>query len=241
MTLRTTDYSIFKKFPGNRPIDNTNLKKIKNSIGMHNMLEFRPLQVNERMEVIDGQHRLEVAKELRLEVYYTIQKNSAPIDVVLLNNAQKDWSVADYINFYAAQGKPAYIKLLEICKTMDVKVIEALYTLGYNGGKSIGKWKKGGVELLAPSDIEEVTNKLTKINTAIEFMEEKLIGDTKWVHGSFLKRAIIGLLNNASFEFDTFLLKLHTNLGKLHPCHSVNEFYAMFKAIYNTRNLNPLD
>jgi hypothetical protein len=74
--LKTSDHGIFKKCPTNRPIDPTNLRHIKASLMINNMLEFRPIMVNKNMEVIDGQHRLEAAKELGLEVFYQINEST---------------------------------------------------------------------------------------------------------------------------------------------------------------------
>ena len=74
MTLKTSDYSIFKKFPGNRDINPLNLRKITNSIKMHNMLDLKPIIVTESMEVTDGQHRLEAAKVLGVPIFIWLRR-----------------------------------------------------------------------------------------------------------------------------------------------------------------------
>lgn len=239
-TKKTTDYSIFKKFPGNRPIDNNNLKKITNSISMHNMLEFKPLVVNENMQIIDGQHRLEAAKNLGLEVYYTMQKDTSPVDIILLQTG-KDWLIDDYIRFYASQGKEGYSSLLKLAETTKTTLPMVLYTLGYNTGNNFKCIKNGELETLTQQDISEVKDKLSKIDQVLAFIDEKVLGPKLWLKGSFMKRALLMLLNNASFEFDVFLNKLHFNLGKIRPCHSGHEYYEMFKGIYNMRNQNPIE
>jgi len=68
--IKTKDYSIFKKHESNRGIDQNNLKKIVNSIKAEDLLAFRPILVDAQMRVIDGQHRLEAARLLDLDVYY---------------------------------------------------------------------------------------------------------------------------------------------------------------------------
>lgn len=66
----TKDYNIFKKHPNNREIFHANLEKIKRSIQIKNLLEYRPIIVDKKMQVIDGQHRLEAARQLGVPIYY---------------------------------------------------------------------------------------------------------------------------------------------------------------------------
>ena len=100
MTIETSDYSIFKKHESNRVINELALRKLINSIKSKNMLELRPILVDSQMRVIDGQHRLEAAKALRVPIFYLMKKESESLDIILLNT-QKRWSIEDYLNFFA--------------------------------------------------------------------------------------------------------------------------------------------
>lgn len=112
--LKTTDYDQFKFRNDNRDggIDQVHLRKIIQSIKSLNLLEFRPICVNEAMEVIDGQHRLMAAKELGLEIYYQVKKDFNSKDIILMNIA-KAWTTSDYLNYYCKNGNENYIKLKE--------------------------------------------------------------------------------------------------------------------------------
>ncbi len=112
----TKDYDMFKKHENNRDIDSGNLRRIMASIQTQNMLEFRPILVDSKMRIIDGQHRLEAAKKLDVEVFYQINEESSHEDIALLNSAQKRWYTQDYMNYYASLGKSAYAKLLDYSK-----------------------------------------------------------------------------------------------------------------------------
>ena len=62
--LTTREYSIFKTIEGNRNISLLHLNRLRES-----MLEkhlFTVIVVNENMEIIDGQHRFTISKELQL-------------------------------------------------------------------------------------------------------------------------------------------------------------------------------
>ena len=104
-TQVTRNYELFKKHPSNTPINETIVNKLVSSIEQKNMLMLKPILVNEKMEVLDGQHRLEAAKKLSLPVYYIVQKDAQDMDMVLLNANQRTWKLADYHNFFVSQSR----------------------------------------------------------------------------------------------------------------------------------------
>ena len=101
----TTDYKIFKKVWHNRKLNEAHLKNLNASISTKNLLAYTPIIVNEEMEVIDGQHRLEVARRNKLEIYYIIAPDVVTGDVLLLNANEKPWSLPDFIYSWIKQGK----------------------------------------------------------------------------------------------------------------------------------------
>mgnify|MGYP003676458481 CR=1 FL=1 len=71
MHLKSTkSYSIFNSIIGNRNLDSKNLKRIKESINEIGLQ--MPILVNQNKSIIDGQHRLQAAKELEIPITYTI-------------------------------------------------------------------------------------------------------------------------------------------------------------------------
>ena len=57
---KTTNYGMFKLKFGNRPIDNNHVNKLRRS--MTKQFIKTPITVNKRMEICDGQHRLQQSK-----------------------------------------------------------------------------------------------------------------------------------------------------------------------------------
>jgi len=109
--LKTREYSRFKNIKGNRGLLKSHLRNLMVSLGKSNLLEENPIIVNEKFEVIDGQHRLEAAKQLHLDIYYIVRKNGDIIDVQLLNGAVKAWRFTDYIQSFKAAGNKNYATL----------------------------------------------------------------------------------------------------------------------------------
>jgi hypothetical protein len=109
MTItKTTNYDIFKRVKGNRPVDVNHVKSLISSVAQKNLLENIPLIVNDRMEVIDGQHRLEVSKAMSIPVYYIKVPHADIKDIRRLNSYSRPWSVYDYLESYIDLGKNDY-------------------------------------------------------------------------------------------------------------------------------------
>ena len=75
VVYETTDYEQFGKLKGNRNINEAQVIGIRNSIEKIGYQPV-PILVNERLEVIDGQHRLEAARTLGIPIYFIIQKGA---------------------------------------------------------------------------------------------------------------------------------------------------------------------
>ena len=57
---------MFKKIKGNRIVNKSNLNAIITSMEQQQLVS--PIMINEKFEIIDGQHRFEACKELGLPV-----------------------------------------------------------------------------------------------------------------------------------------------------------------------------
>ena len=116
--LVTTDYALFRKLLGNRSVDNVRQKRIRASI-INNGYIPCPIVVNENMEVIDGQGRLAVLKELGLPVYYMVIPGLGFDDCIAMNTTAGVWKLIDYIKAYATNGNDSYRRLLHLIEEYD--------------------------------------------------------------------------------------------------------------------------
>lgn len=106
-------YGLFKRIEGNRPLDENHIKKLMNSISEHGWYT-NPILVNERFEIIDGQHRFECMKRMNLPVEYVMMNGLTVNSCADLNDCVKRWKMDDYINLYAAQGNDSYVALQQL-------------------------------------------------------------------------------------------------------------------------------
>ncbi len=109
----TKNYDMFQRMDGNRTVLEPRVKKIINSIREVGYV-LNPIIVNENMEVIDGQGRLEALKRLHLPVYYICSKGIGLKECIAMNINQSNWSLMDYVTSYAETGNESYQRLKDI-------------------------------------------------------------------------------------------------------------------------------
>lgn len=110
----TKDYNLFKTILGNRAIYDAHRYKLREALKKDpETAEYNPIIVNENMEIIDGQHRFEALKELRLPIYYIQVPGIGLEKVQELNSIAKNWTNEDYAKSYVELGNNNYAIYLE--------------------------------------------------------------------------------------------------------------------------------
>jgi hypothetical protein len=110
----SNDYSSFVRIKGNRNLNKAHIRRFKEALSEDaTSIKYNPILVNEKNEVIDGQHRFEALKALSLPVYY-IQVDELELkNAQVLNKLSKPWNPMDYARSYAELGNKNYITYIE--------------------------------------------------------------------------------------------------------------------------------
>lgn len=119
----TKDYRMFRRSEDNRPVDLKQHKKLYRSMEKYGFLPSFPLSVVQNCTakiVKDGQHRLTIAEELGLAVYYVVEPND--FDIAEVNGTQKVWTLRDYAEKYAANEVASYQELLEFIDLHGISI-----------------------------------------------------------------------------------------------------------------------
>lgn len=238
MIHQTTDYEIFKIHEENRKINNFALQRLKNSILAHNLLHSKPIIVDKNMVVFDGQHRLQAAKELKMPIYYVIDENINDEDMILLNANQKNWNLNDFFNYYVSKGKPEYLKLNEFIIQNELNLTLAL-TLLYPSVKSLAHDFRAGL-FQYPQDLTYLQDTYYKLVTIQEKVSNYYTGKKDFIKSHTFIKSVLGFLNYADINFESFLKKLEEQFSKFRKCSSYSDYMRMFISIYNYRNHNPI-
>lgn len=237
---RTKDYSIFKKMDGNRHLDRFHLKKLTAAIDKDNQLNVHPIIVNKDFYVIDGQHRLEAARALGLEIFYIQSPTVTDLHVIEGNVNQKGFEVENYIDYFAIKEKnPAYIKLKQMLKSTGLKP-KALLTLilGMVSPNILDFLKTGKFQFPARFEEDTVLDFYMDFMAYVKDKHLKPIG--MFTNYKFTK-AIRWLHNTTDFQSSIFFKKLDLRWFDLKPQTSAEEWYPLLIGIYNFKNHNRIE
>tara|TARA_R110000823_G_C15788067_1_gene485841 strand:+ start:85 stop:825 length:741 start_codon:yes stop_codon:yes gene_type:complete len=222
----TNDYSLFTSLNGNRNLNKLHVKRLKES--MQKKYLFTVIVINEKYEIIDGQHRFNACKELELPIRYIIVNGYGLIEVQMLNANSKNWTADDYLNGYCDLGYKDYL----IYRDFKNK-----YGLGHNESQLLlgNKHSKGMGATFSTGEF-----KITQYSKACEYadhilsMKELYKG---WRRRSFVY-AIINLLSNENFDIEYFKNKLRVSPNSLVDCTTVPQCIILIEEVYNYRNRN---
>lgn len=114
---KTIRYDKFRTIKGNRELNTWHLSRLVEAILDNNLLEANPIIVNDRMEILDGQHRLEAARRLGIPIYYVVVRSGSIQEIQMLNSNVRGWSMQNFLDSYVERGNLEYI---ELKKFMDI-------------------------------------------------------------------------------------------------------------------------
>jgi hypothetical protein len=188
---------------------------------------FTVIIVNEKYEIIDGQHRFEVIQELQLPLHYIICSGYGLAEVHILNANSKTWNADDYLDGYCKLGYKDYLIYADYKKKYGIGHNECMNLLN-NSGAMNGNYAK---------DFYEGTFKVKNLILAESYMERILMIEPYYL--GVRRRVFIGtmlsLFNNPNFEFTEFLQKLKLQPTALQDCTSTSNYKTLIEEIYNYR------
>ena len=220
----TNEHSVFKIQIGNRPVNNNHVARL--IISMKKSYLMSPLIVNEKMEVIDGQHRLSAQKELKLPTYYIQNKGYGLAETQLLNANSSNWTADDFMNGYCNAGKKEYVKYRHFHNKYKFNHQCTMNLL--KGTISEGRWyelfKAGTFKITHLSEGTVIANAILEIGKYYEGYKRR----------SFVT-AIIHAMANKEYKHSYFLKKLKTQSTKMVDCTDWKQYLKLMEKIYNFR------
>jgi hypothetical protein len=220
---QTTDYPMFKTLVGNRNVNPLHLLRLRES--MKRQYLFTIITVNEKFQIIDGQHRFNSCKELGLPINYVVVPGYGLNEVQILNENGKTWNANDYLNGYCNLDWPEYLKYKRFKDSFDfahkVNLILLEGTMG-DGGRSVDRFKRGGFEVKQETFAYELGFKIKEL--------KKIYGGAERV-GFVL--AFVTCIRKPLFSFEEFLEKLRFKSTMLVDCTTASSYLALIEEIYN--------
>ena len=229
-TYSTKDYSKFKSLVGNRFVNRAHVRKLITSLEHKNMLQYHPILVTDKMVVIDGQHRLEAAKALGLEIFYKIVPGANLETVQELNSTMKEWTLKDFCESYAMLGREDYEELLKFSTRHGLSLSFSAQLLQgaikNQSGTEPNKVRNGTFKVLAQANAEETVRRMKEIQP---YADAKSWKDPKFV------RALVSLYSRG-MDHKRFVEKMRMTGVRLHRQVSYRDYVFEIMDIYNKGN-----
>jgi len=139
--MYSSDYDKFYILEQNRVVNDNHVSELVVSI--QNSGQLTPIIINEKFEIIDGQHRFDACKILKIPVMYLISYKTSINEVILMNNTQKSWKLNDYLRCFSDKkwnNHEIYQKVDKFMREHDLKLTTCIVLLseGSGSGSSTG-------------------------------------------------------------------------------------------------------
>lgn len=224
---KTTNYDQFIINEANRPIKDRRVRQLAEAIEKKNLLDEYPIDVTDRMEVMDGQHRLAAAELLKLPIYYRFTELTI-VDTREAGRLREKWGLGDYLHHYCKLQHPEYIKLQEFLdKYPFVSVPQALAW--------VQRWVTVDQAVRQAFEAGEFVfseqERVTRIAEAILDFEPIF---QYYKHRSF-GVAISRLLESPKYDHKVMMSKAAEYHMKMFKCPDANSYIDMLEEVYNYR------
>jgi hypothetical protein len=222
--LKTNDYSKFKSKDGNRNLNELHLKRLTESVKQNDLLHANPILVNENYEIIDGQHRFNVCRQLGKSIHYIKVKGLGLQEIQILNANSKNWKLDDYIDGYCQMNLPEYCYFKNLIRKTNLGITSllALFVTGTTSGNAMESLKTGNLKL----------GHKTRGLIILEWIEEW----TKHYPNSFRRTfivALVNLYNVKGYSHEKMMQKIKYQSTKLVDCTNTKTYLALLEEIYN--------
>ena len=166
---KTKDYSLFKYLKGNRAVNELHVRRLVEAIKEKDLQV--PIIVDDKMFVVEGQHRLEAYKIVGLPITYIVKDNVGLEDVRKLNSVARKWTLTEYLMSYVKLGNHDYELLEWFHRTYEFGLSECIAMLndkGYCASKEIKDFKSGDFVL---KNLEQGKTWARSINKVGEYFQ----------------------------------------------------------------------
>lgn len=217
---KTTNYDQFKILQFNRKVRSAHVRVLTDSIKARN-LEI-PIVVNEKSQIVDGQHRFMALKELGLPIHFIVKEGLGLEEVQILNSNQRNWTNIDYLHSYADRGCIEYVKARDFLKKYGWH-LSSLQTLRKKPSNA-GAFRNGNFEIEDWDEAHECAEKICQMEQTIS---------KEMTHQVVFIRAMVKLFKCERFDFQQFLRKLKLRSSSFEKKFDANDYLLQVDDVYN--------
>lgn len=185
-----------------------------------------PILVNEKMEIIDGQHRLEAAKRLGIPIYFIIKAGAGSDEVMQLNLRRGGWTVYDFIGFYAANNYSSYVKLNGYAdQYKNVSIIDIAMCLSDSKSRNIQRPLREGKYQMVETD--ETLGCLSFINDCVVPLSQIQGGGQQYIP------ILVGLYKMNLIDEERMRTAINSYAANMASAYNASDALTELQNVYN--------
>lgn len=232
LTLKTKNHDLFKFPAWQREVNMFRANRLAESIKEENLLFANPIVVNEKHEVIDGQHRLIAAKICGVDIFYTVVEGADQTWAIRLNTNTNNWKADDFLNYHSNLGMKEYLKIDKIIKESGLGLSTVLILAGNASTQISAKKTFHEGDFQCKRSVEQINNYIVKIQEFIDYIRVHSNKVPIYTNSRNFWRACIAFIDSG-VDWSYFIERLDNNFQLLRHVAKVEDFYAIFAEIYN--------
>ena len=227
----TTDYETITLSPENRNVQVTSqkYKDIRESIKAHGQLVPAIVDlIDGKLFLAEGQHRLDIAKELGTQFSYVIRKGSISL-IRELNARRINWTTHDYIQSNK-NDNPSYRHFQALLDESGLTV-PALHIALFGERISMDEFRTGGMQLTynqANQFRQDVLPKLLRIVNVNEHEYRKNLIGAKAVG------VLADMIRSSSYDHEHFVERI-SSASRMKSMTTREDAEAFLLGLYNKR------
>ena len=221
---KTTQYEKFTVLQGNRRINELHRQRLMKAMKARYLVSI--CYVNDRFEIIDGQHRFSICEELGLPFYFIIIPGYSLEEVQILNARTKNWTAVDLLDSFCDRGKKEYQRARDFMECYGLSFSPAIRLLTHNRviSKSSESFSSGTLCIH-----EDDYNRALKIADRIREIAD-LVSFAR--QDNFIA-AYSDAFDQKEFKPAEFLKKAVAYPSKLIRQSTTDQYLAMIESLYN--------
>lgn len=221
---KTTNYDQFKFINANREQVRGHVENLKTAFQeVGNLTKVQPILVNERMEIIDGQHRFIASKELGEPIYYMQVPGLTVRDARKMNSTHRGWHINDYARSFALSGDSNYQNFLVLKEEYGFShSILLSYSLNDSNKTGFKEFREGEFVL---DNMDESRERLDKLLALGEY--------TPLVTDRTFALAVLKAFSVEGYDHARMLRKLAAQAGNLKSYRTLEDNLRQLEDVYN--------
>ena len=223
----TNNYDQFKFIEANREQSRGHIEALKRAFESNgNLTRVQPILVNDRFEIIDGQHRFIACKELGAPINFTVVPGLGVSDARGINILHKSWTTDDYARSYANTGDRSYQKYIQLKEDFGFNhSVMLLYLQGTGDRNGVYKEFREGAFVLEPDQEIPAMERLQRLEEIAEFLPE--------AKEKTFARALLRVMQSENYDHKRMVRKLADRQSAIQRFRSIEDNLRQLEEAYN--------